>query len=148
MWLRLAVGLPGKQAVVCRTAIPWTRRRRKSSYMLSDSPTLGPFPALGFLIARCFLVTEAPASQGHNLFVKPAAQCSQWGGGFGHCEKMLVFICGMLWLNGCKQGPVPVAGTPGLYCSSRCTLPRPSGDLASIRHSSVSPSLTVALYFS
>ena len=83
--------------------------------MLSGSPTLGPFPALGFLVARGFLVMEAPASQGHNLFVKPVARCLQWGGGFGHCEKRLVFICRMLWLDGHKQGPVPVAGTPGRH---------------------------------
>lgn len=120
--------------------------------MLSGSPTLGPFPALGFLIAKCFLVMEAPASQGHNPFVKPVAQCLQWGGGFGHCEKRLVFICGTLWLDGCKQGPVSVAGTLGLCqlmaVSSRCILPRPNRDPASTQHSSVSPSLMAALCIS
>lgn len=83
--------------------------------MFWGSPILGPFPASGFLVSRCFLVMEAPALQGHSLFVKPSAQRSQWGG-----EKRLVFICRILWLNGHKQVPVPVTGT-------------------SIQHSSVSP---------
>lgn len=52
---------------------PPDKDEKKESAFGQSELLLGAFPALGFPLQGVFLVMQAPASQGHNLFVKPVA---------------------------------------------------------------------------